>query len=139
MLVVDDDYLVRMGLRETVDWASRSIQIVADAANGREALQKALFLRPDIILTDVKMPVMDGLTPVSYTHLDVYKRQLLDGSMFMRGIRLFCTLADRVSAGIIIYHGKKDAPPGKARVPRRAKNQSSLARRRSTTLWRETK
>lgn len=62
MLVVDDDYLVRMGLRETVDWASRSIQIVADAANGREALQKALFLRPDIILTDVKMPVMDGLT-----------------------------------------------------------------------------
>lgn len=62
MLVVDDDYLVRMGLRETVDWASRSIQITGDAANGREALQKALALRPDIILTDVKMPVMDGLT-----------------------------------------------------------------------------
>lgn len=61
VLIADDEYLVRLGLRTTVDWAEHGFEIVGEAANGQEAV--ALFEQsdPDILLTDIKMPLMDGL------------------------------------------------------------------------------
>jgi two-component system response regulator YesN len=60
ILVADDEHLVRKGIRhllaDQIDY-----RIVADAANGEEALQKARELKPNIIILDVKMPVMNGL------------------------------------------------------------------------------
>ena len=54
---------------------------VFEACNGKQALEYLTSDKNtgighiDILLTDVKMPFMDGIEPVSYTHLDVYKRQ----------------------------------------------------------------
>ncbi|MEF9973407.1 MAG: response regulator [Clostridia bacterium] len=61
VLIVDDEYLVRLGLKTTLDWAGHGFDIVGEAANGAEAM--ALFDKtdPDILLTDIKMPQMDGL------------------------------------------------------------------------------
>jgi len=60
ILVADDEHLVRKGIRHLL--ADRpGYRVVADAANGEEALQKARELKPNIIILDVKMPVMDGL------------------------------------------------------------------------------
>ena len=61
ILVVDDEYLVRIGIRETIDWSVHSIEIVGDADNGKTGLELALQLEPDIIITDVRMPDLDGL------------------------------------------------------------------------------
>ncbi len=61
MLLVDDEYLVRMGLRETIDWEALGITICGEAANGRDALVLAVANKPDIILTDICMPFMTGL------------------------------------------------------------------------------
>ncbi|WP_139903260.1 response regulator [Clostridium thermarum] len=61
MLVVDDEYLVRVGIRETIEWKEHSIEIVGDADNGRTGLELALKYKPDIIITDVRMPNLDGL------------------------------------------------------------------------------
>ncbi|WP_270170207.1 response regulator [Paenibacillus sp. SYP-B4298] len=60
-LVVDDEYLVRAGLCQTVDWEEYGIQIVGEACNGKEGLEMALRLRPEIIVTDIRMPHMNGL------------------------------------------------------------------------------
>jgi len=60
-LVVDDEYLVRAGLCQTVDWEEYGIQIVGEASNGKEGLEMAMQLRPEIIVTDIRMPHMNGL------------------------------------------------------------------------------
>ena len=60
ILVADDEHLVRKGIRHLLA-DQPGYRVVADATNGEEALQKARELKPDIIILDVKMPVMDGL------------------------------------------------------------------------------
>lgn len=61
MIVIDDEYLVRLGIRETIDWKVHQIEIVGEADNGLEGLRLIETLKPDIVLTDIKMPVMDGI------------------------------------------------------------------------------
>ncbi len=61
ILIVDDEYLVRRGLRETVDWSVLDAEIVAECENGRQAIAAVERCRPDLIISDVRMPVMDGL------------------------------------------------------------------------------
>mgnify|MGYP000195900936 CR=1 FL=1 len=60
ILLADDEYLVRKGIRCLLKEQSE-YAIIADAADGREALKKAAELLPQIIILDVKMPRMDGL------------------------------------------------------------------------------
>ncbi|MFD3261714.1 response regulator [Paenibacillus lentus] len=60
-LVVDDEYLVRMGIIQTIDWADYNVEIVGEASNGEEGLELALLHHPDVIITDVRMPYMNGL------------------------------------------------------------------------------
>ncbi len=61
ILIVDDDYLVRVGIRETIHWESYQFAIAGEANNGREGLAAALSLKPDVIITDIRMPLMDGV------------------------------------------------------------------------------
>ena len=60
VLVVDDEHLVRGGLKMILD-AQPDIDVVGEAENGAQALASAKKLRPDVILLDVQMPVMNGL------------------------------------------------------------------------------
>ncbi len=61
LLIVDDDYLVREGLRMAIDWQSVGVEVVGTAENGGEGLEKARELCPDLIIADVRMPGIDGL------------------------------------------------------------------------------
>lgn len=61
LLIVDDDYLVREGLQVAIDWQSIGLEVVGTAENGAVGLEKARELKPDLIIADVRMPVMDGL------------------------------------------------------------------------------
>ena len=79
LLIVDDEKQVREGLKRLLPWQDYGITIIGEAINGREALGIIEDQRPDIVLLDIQMPVMNGLESVSYTHLDVYKRQNQDG------------------------------------------------------------
>jgi DNA-binding NarL/FixJ family response regulator len=60
VLLADDQELVRAGLRLIVDSAS-DLTVVAEAANGRQAVRLAREARPDIVLMDIRMPDTDGL------------------------------------------------------------------------------
>lgn len=60
VLLAEDHTIVRKGLRALLDEANH-IQVVDEAENGREAVQKARLLRPDIVLMDISMPLLNGL------------------------------------------------------------------------------
>ena len=62
VLIADDEKLTRSGLISSIDWDSLGIEEVFEASNGIEGLQKARTEKPDIILTDMRMPRMDGAT-----------------------------------------------------------------------------
>lgn len=61
ILIADDHGIVREGLRMYLQW-DKDLEVVGEAKNGKEAVELAEKLRPDIVLMDILMPVMDGLT-----------------------------------------------------------------------------
>lgn len=62
MILVDDEPLARMYIRESFPWTEWGFEIIAEAQNGAEALELISRLLPDIALIDITMPIMDGLT-----------------------------------------------------------------------------
>lgn len=60
VLLADDQALVREGFRMILD-AQDDIEVVGEAGDGREALHQARTLRPDVVLMDIRMPLLDGI------------------------------------------------------------------------------
>lgn len=61
-IIVDDEDLVRQGLKKHFDWSEHNIEIVADLSDGQKAFQFVKDNHVDLVLTDVLMPYMDGIT-----------------------------------------------------------------------------
>lgn len=61
LLIADDEQIVIEGIRDSIDWGRYEIEIVGTAKNGSEALKLAKDLKPDIIISDIKMPGLNGL------------------------------------------------------------------------------
>ncbi len=91
VLIADDQPLMRGALRMYLS-AEPDIQVVAEAANGQEAVRLAAALKPDLVLMDIRMPGMDGLTAthrvtaagikvmvITTFHLDEYVAEALRG------------------------------------------------------------
>ena len=121
IVVAEDQILIQKDICKKIEKTLKNVEIAATALNGEDAYQKILDLRPDILITDIRMPIKSGLElirqlkeehlsvktvilsgykdfeyakeaiklgvdeyllkpvsveAVSYTHLDVYKRQL---------------------------------------------------------------
>ena len=62
VLLVDDEEEVFQVIMKKLDWESMGFSIAGYARNGVEALEMAEELQPDVVMTDIKMPYMDGLT-----------------------------------------------------------------------------
>ncbi len=61
LLIVDDEKIEREGMERFIQWEKRGIELVGSAWNGLEGFEKIQEKKPDIVLTDIKMPVMDGI------------------------------------------------------------------------------
>ncbi|MNO12471.1 putative response regulatory protein [compost metagenome] len=61
VLLVDDEVFVRKGLLELIQWKRLKFTIVGEANNGAEALDMIRLLQPDLVITDIRMPILDGL------------------------------------------------------------------------------
>ena len=61
IVVVEDEELVRQGIVHAVDWESIGCEVVGEASNGRAGLAVIREKKPDLIVADIKMPVMDGI------------------------------------------------------------------------------
>ena len=66
VLIVDDDSIARTNLKTLIDWGKHSYEISGEAVNGSNAIQEIEASRPDIVITDMSMPVMDGVALIEY-------------------------------------------------------------------------
>ena len=122
LLIADDHPVVRDGLRGIFE-ASSEFEVVGEAASGREAVDRAEALRPDVVLMDLRMPELDGVSAI---------RMLAQRGVGSRVLVLttFDTDTDvvpAIEAGATGYL-LKDSPPEEccaASAPRRAAKPSS--------------
>lgn len=72
VVVVEDEWILRAGLIHSIDWASLDCVIAGEAGNGKEGLELILKEKPDIVIADIRMPVMDGLEMIAEA-LETYR------------------------------------------------------------------
>lgn len=105
VLVVDDSNFFQQRLKEIID-EHPDLSVVGIAANGREAIEKAESLRPDVITMDFEMPVMDGVTAVRAIMAKRPVPILMFSSLTYEGARI--TL-DALEAGAVDFMSKNFA------------------------------
>ena len=74
ILIVDDHSVVRQGLRMFLG-LDPDLEIIGEAQDGAEALQKVRELKPDVVLMDLLMPVMDGITAIGAIRRETQDRR----------------------------------------------------------------
>ncbi len=62
VFLAEDEYVVRRGIRESIDWRAHGYDFCGDVGDGEMAYTLIRELQPDILITDIKMPFMDGIT-----------------------------------------------------------------------------
>jgi DNA-binding NarL/FixJ family response regulator len=105
VLLVDDQHLIRAGLRMLCD-AQPDIEVVGEADNGREAISLATRLVPDVVVMDLRMPGIDGITATSRILADRPATRVLVLTTFGDDDHLYPAL----TAGAVGFM-LKDAPP----------------------------
>jgi DNA-binding NarL/FixJ family response regulator len=130
VLVADDHALIRAGLAALLD-GQDDIQLVAEAENGTQAVERAADSRPDVVLMDLSMPVMDGVEATRRIVAADPAVQVLVLSSFSDRNRVH----DALSAGAIGYL-LKDCEPGDlvAGIRAAARRESPLDPRIARTL-----
>lgn len=99
VLIVDDEMLVRVGIKSTIDWEKHGCTVVAEAANGEEALRKIEAFCPDILLTDIRMPKMDGLELLK----EIERRELEIETVIMSSYNEFELVREALKLGASDY------------------------------------
>lgn len=61
LMIVEDEPLIRAGLKQYFDWEELGIHTIIEAENGKEGVDTALIELPQLVITDIRMPIMDGL------------------------------------------------------------------------------
>lgn len=99
VLIVDDEMLVRVGIKSTIEWEKHGCTVVAEAANGEEALQKIETYCPHILLTDIRMPKMDGLELLR----EIERRELEIETVIMSSYNEFELVREAMKLGASDY------------------------------------
>ena len=107
ILLVDDEPLVLIGLQGMLEWEKLGYTVCATARNGRQALEIIERERPDIVIADVKMPVMDGLSLARTCH----ERGALPVFIMLTSFEQFDYVRQAMGAGAVDYLVKLELTP----------------------------
>lgn len=99
VLIADDEKLIRITLKNMIDWKALDCDIVALAKDGKEAYEIYKEVHPEIVITDLKMPEMDGITLISKIHEDNKNTQVIALSNYSD----FELVRDAMKAGAFDY------------------------------------
>ncbi len=99
VIIVDDERIAREGLRDLVDWHSLGLQVGICAANGEQALEWMCRNQTDIVITDIKMPKMDGLELLRH----MSERNIAATSIILSGFNDFRYAQKAIQYGVLHY------------------------------------
>lgn len=120
-MIVDDERLALEDLSTIVDWQGLGYEIVATAFNGAQAFTKFLQFRPQIVITDIKMPIMDGIALIQKIR-EVDQQVLL---LLLTAYADFAYARTAIQLGITDYIIKSEIT---------ARNMTALLRKLRTTV-----
>ena len=69
VLLVDDEIMIREGFKRLFDWEAHGCEVAGEAADGMEALSQIDALRPDIVIMDINIPIMNGLKVIELSRI----------------------------------------------------------------------
>ncbi len=98
ILIVDDHSMIREGLRIFLV-RDLDLEIVGEAADGNEAIEKAQLLQPNVVLMDLSLPSVDGLTAISTILSDLPETKIL----VLTGVLELDSMASAMRAGAVGY------------------------------------
>ena len=107
ILLVDDEPLVLIGLQGMLEWEKLGYTVCGTARNGKLALELIEREKPDIVIADVKMPVMDGLTLARTCR----ERSALPAFIMLTSFEEFDYIKQAMGAGVVDYLVKLDLTP----------------------------
>ena len=99
VLIVDDEPIVREGLEFIIDWQDFGFTIVDKAENGRMGLEKINALDPDLVITDVRMPGIDGIEMIRKVRKEGIKTRFI----ILSGYSDFTYAKDALSLNVLSY------------------------------------
>ena len=101
VFLVEDESIIRRGIRDNIAWESHGFEFVGEAGDGEYAYPLILNTKPDILITDIKMPFMDGLELSRLVKKSLPKTRIIILSGY----------------GIMITAAEQEAVPGRHRRP----------------------
>lgn len=99
MLIIDDEYYIRLGIRNAIDWEAIDVTIIGEAEDGEQGLELILKLNPDLILMDIRMPFLDGLQLME----KLAEHQIECGIIILSGYDEFEYAQKAIKNGVIDY------------------------------------
>lgn len=99
LLLVEDEEKIRNGIKSVINWNDLGVSLYCEASNGYEALNLIYNEAPDIVLTDIKMPVMDGLQLIEKLGKELPKIK----SVIMSGYDDFDYIQKAIKLGVSDY------------------------------------
>jgi CheY-like chemotaxis protein len=106
ILVVDDDNLVCQSLAQALTQVGYSVEV---ASNGKQGLEKALASHPDLVLADVRMPEMDGLTMIEKMRQDAWGRTV--PVVMLSTDESTGSINQALVSGVTVYMSKSGSTP----------------------------
>ncbi|WP_027085965.1 response regulator transcription factor [Cohnella panacarvi] len=124
VIIADDEPIIREGLREAVDWAAHEMDVVAEAEDGEEALELALKHEAHLMLVDLNMPIMNGISLIQ----EIKQRLPACRIVIVTGHDEFNYAQKAVRLGVDEYILKPANPTDLTEVVRRIKSQLDRAK-----------
>lgn len=96
IIIAEDEDIIRRGIRNAVNWGEIGCQVEAEALNGQQAVELVEKLRPDILISDIRMPVRDGI----YVAKKVWEQDICCKIIFLTGYDYFAYAQNALRYGV---------------------------------------